>query len=105
MGQQRAASAGTAAAPAASSKWCMQMLYWLMYSSASAWLCETAWSTSAGMRLAKRSASRASAHCRRDHFSPSRQPLVERASSGKFNSTTNASLLAKKSSSTWAAGS
>ena len=37
-----------------------------------------AWSTSAGTRLANRSASRASAHCRRDHCSPSAEPLLER---------------------------
>ena len=37
-----------------------------------------AWFTSAGMRFAKRSARRASAHCRRVQLAPSRQALVER---------------------------
>src|SRR5207253_2950003 len=59
--------------------------------------------TSPGTRREKRRANFASAHCRRDHVSPS----VSRCSSvvsGKLSSTAKASLFAKRSSFTCADG-
>ena len=49
-----------------------------MYCADSAAAFAIAWLTSAGTRLEKRSARRASAHCRRDQDSPLLQPLGER---------------------------
>jgi hypothetical protein len=74
------------------------------YCEASALAREISWMTSPGTRREKRQASFASAHCRRDHVSPS----VSRCwsvVSGKLSSTAKASLFAKRSSLTCADGS
>src|SRR5205085_8364086 len=62
-----------------------------------------AWLASAGTRREKRCASRASAHCLRVHCSPSARRSAS-VVSGKFSRTMKASLLAKRSSCTCAAG-